>query len=82
MTFNLTTGQMHLAIVINSLGQALKVEEAVSSEGAQLWNNQIRIPSYQLSSANLTTQSIEPHCQIVIFLCTLRRRLARSWLFK
>ena len=55
MTFNLTTGQMHLAIVINSLGQALKVEEAVSSEGAQLWNHQIRIPSYRPSSANRTT---------------------------
>ena len=35
MTYKGTTGQVHLAIVINALGQALKVEEAVNSVGAQ-----------------------------------------------
>ena len=31
MTFNQTTGQVHLAIVINSLGQALKVERIITN---------------------------------------------------
>ena len=82
MTFNLTTGLVHLAIAINPLGLAPIVEEAVISGGTQPWTHHLKILSFPPTSASHKTPRKETHCQIEISQCTSRRRLARNWLFK